>query len=141
MGFAQGQKATCFDLESQPDRQRLENPELMLGDLHGIAILDEFQEMPELFSALRVIVDRPDGRLRFVVLGSASPHIAKGASETLAEVLQLDHNHRKASATGSWYCNEAFPMRHSRNGSAAFHGGVKGEGMLVTPPWKAALPA
>jgi len=82
--FAEGQKTTYFDLESQPDRQRLENPELVLGGIEGIAILDEIQEMPELFRALRVLVDRPDARVRFVVLGSASPQIVKGASETLA---------------------------------------------------------
>ena len=82
--FAQGRKVTYFDLESQPDRQRLENPELVLGGIEGIAILDEIQEMPELFRALRVLVDRPGPRVRFVVLGSASPQIVKGASETLA---------------------------------------------------------
>jgi hypothetical protein len=82
--FAQSHETTYFDLESFPDRQRLENPELVLGDLHGIAVLDEIQEMPQLFSVLRVLVDRPDCRVRFLVLGSASPHIVKGASETLA---------------------------------------------------------
>ena len=82
--FAEGQETTYFDLESQPDRQRLENPELVLGGLEGIAILDEIQELPELFSALRVLVDRLQARVRFVVLGSASPQIVKRASETLA---------------------------------------------------------
>jgi predicted AAA+ superfamily ATPase len=38
--FAEGRTALYFDLESQPDRQRLQNPELMLGALEGIAILD-----------------------------------------------------------------------------------------------------
>jgi uncharacterized protein len=82
--FAEGQKTIFFDLESQPDRQPLENPELVLGGIEGIAILDEIQEMPELFKALRVLVDRSSGKGRFVVLGSASPHIVKRVSETLA---------------------------------------------------------
>jgi uncharacterized protein len=82
--FAEGQKTIYFDLESQPDRQRLTNPELVLGGIEGIAILDEIQEMPELFKALRVLVDRSSGKGRFVVLGSASPHIVKRVSETLA---------------------------------------------------------
>ena len=82
--FAEEHKTTYFDLESQPDRQRLENPELMLGRLEGLAIIDEIQEMPELFKALRVLVDRPTSQVRFIVLGSASPQIVKRVSETLA---------------------------------------------------------
>jgi uncharacterized protein len=81
--FAEGQETTYFDLKSQPDRQRLENPELLLGGIEGTAILDEIQEMPELLRALRALVDRPDCRVRFVVLGSACSQIVKRASETL----------------------------------------------------------
>ena len=33
---------------------------------------------------LRVVVDKPDCSARFLILGSASPHIVKGVSETLA---------------------------------------------------------
>jgi len=62
----------------------VENPELMLGRLEGLAIIDEIQEMPELFKALRVLVDRPTSQVRFIVLGSASPQIVKRVSETLA---------------------------------------------------------
>ena len=80
---------TFFDLESVPDRQRLQNPELMLGSLDGLVVLDEIQLMPELFSVLRVLVDRPENRCRFLILGSASPHILKQASETLAGRTEL----------------------------------------------------
>jgi uncharacterized protein len=76
--------AAFFDLESQPDRIRLQNPQLMLGGLKGLVILDEVQEMPELFQVLRVLVDRPDNKTKFLVLGSASPDIVKRTSETLA---------------------------------------------------------
>jgi len=78
------ERATFFDLESQPDRIRLENPQLMLGALNGLVILDEVQEIPELFQVLRVLVDRPEKKARFLVLGSASPDIVKRTSETLA---------------------------------------------------------
>jgi uncharacterized protein len=78
------EKVTFFDLESQPDRTRLQNPQLMLGALKGLVILDEVQEMPELFPVLRVLVDRPENKTRFLVLGSASPDIVKRTSETLA---------------------------------------------------------
>jgi predicted AAA+ superfamily ATPase len=82
--FGKGRKATYFDLESQPDLQRLENPEMVLGSQRGIVILDEIQRLPALFNALRVLVDRPESQARFLILGSASPHVVKNVSETLA---------------------------------------------------------
>jgi predicted AAA+ superfamily ATPase len=82
--FAEGRATGYFDLESQPDVRRLQNPELILGSLKGIVILDEIQEMPELFKVLRVLVDRPKNKARFLILGSASPEIVKNVSETLA---------------------------------------------------------
>lgn len=82
--FATGRQSTYFDLESQPDRQRLQNPELMLGSLAGLAVLDEIQMMPELFNVLRVVADRPHNLARFLILGSASPAVIKNVSETLA---------------------------------------------------------
>ena len=78
------QGATRFDLESVPDRQRLQNPELTLGAVQGLIVLDEIQAMPELFGVLRVLVDRPRSTTRFLILGSASPVLIKGVSETLA---------------------------------------------------------
>ena len=82
--FAENRRVTFFDLESIPDQRRLQNPELVLGNLEGFVILDEIQLMPELFGALRVLVDRPGQKARFIVLGSASPEIIRNASETLA---------------------------------------------------------
>lgn len=82
--FAKGQEATFFDMESVADRRRLQNPELALGGLSGLVILDEIQAVPELFSVLRGLADRPDPSARFLILGSASPHIIRHAAETLA---------------------------------------------------------
>jgi predicted AAA+ superfamily ATPase len=82
--FGTDRKVTFFDLESRPDLQRLQNPELMLGSLQDIVVLDEIRVMPELFNVLRVLVDRPENRTRFLILGSASPGIVKNVSETLA---------------------------------------------------------
>ena len=82
--FGDKQGASYFDLESIPDQRRLQNPELLLGSLKGLVILDEIQIKPELFSVLRVLVDRPDNQANFLILGSASPHIIKSVSETLA---------------------------------------------------------
>ena len=82
--FGKGKIATYFDLESQPDLIRLQNPEMVLGSLEDIIVLDEIQGMPELFPVLRVLADRPNNPARFLILGSASPYIIKNVSETLA---------------------------------------------------------
>ncbi|MCB1096149.1 MAG: ATP-binding protein [Verrucomicrobiae bacterium] len=73
-----------FDLESPADLARLTNPELALSPLQGLVVLDEIQRMPELFPVLRVLADRPETPARFLILGSASPELLKGAGESLA---------------------------------------------------------
>ncbi len=82
--FAQDRTATYFDLESLPDVRRLENPELVLGPLEGLVVLDEIQAMPGLFNVLRTLADRPENRASFLILGSASPALVRNVSETLA---------------------------------------------------------
>lgn len=82
--FSAGRQAAWFDLESPVDQQRLQNPELMLGGLRGLVVLDEIQTLPALFKALRVLADRPDQPARFLILGSASPILIRNAAETLA---------------------------------------------------------
>ncbi len=82
--FGKERNAIYYDLESRPDQQRLQNPELVLGGAKGLVILDEIQAIPELFNVLRVLVDRPENKARFLVLGSASPEIVKNVSESLA---------------------------------------------------------
>lgn len=82
--IGQERQSHYFDLESPVDRQRLQNPELLLGTLTGLVIIDEIQLLPELFGILRVLVDRPNHAARYLVLGSASPQIIKKVSETLA---------------------------------------------------------
>lgn len=73
-----------FDVESPSDLARLSNPELTLSPLRGLVILDEIQRVPELFPVLRVLADRPDHPARFLILGSVSPELIHGASESLA---------------------------------------------------------
>lgn len=103
--FGLGRQATYFDLESQPDLRRLQNPELILGSLEGLVILDEVQVLPELFNVLRVLVDRPDNRVRFLILGSASPDIIRHVSETLAgrvESIELAGFDLRETGPDSW---------------------------------------
>jgi len=80
--IAEQEPATIFDLESPVDTQRLSAPMQALKDLSGLVIIDEFQRKPELFELLRVLVDRPGQNARFLLLGSASPYLVKGVSES-----------------------------------------------------------
>ena len=103
--FGEVRKAIIFDLESQPDLRRLQNPEMILGSLQVIVILDEIQVMPELFNVLRVLVDRPENQARFLILGSASPGIIKNVSETLAgrvELVELSGFDLQETGVDSW---------------------------------------
>lgn len=78
------QGATYFDLEHPVDARRLTAPLTVLETLSGLVIIDEIQRQPALFELLRVLVDRPHNPAQFLLLGSASPHLVRGASETLA---------------------------------------------------------
>lgn len=75
-----------FDLEDSRDYEALANPMLALEPLEGLIVLDEIQRMPELFPALRVLVDQDPNfqRRQFVILGSASPDLLMRSGETLA---------------------------------------------------------
>ncbi len=82
--MARTRDATFFDLERPADRSRLQEGELALGSLTGLVVIDEIQRQPDLFNLLRVLADRRPRRARFLILGSASPDLVKGISETLA---------------------------------------------------------
>jgi len=75
---------TFFDLESPLDLRKLSVPMRTLSGLAGLVVIDEIQRMPELFQILRVLLDRPEQPARFLILGSASPALVKGVSESLA---------------------------------------------------------
>ena len=82
--FGNNRTTTYFDLESQPDIKRLQNPEMVLDSLKGLVVLDEIQAMPSLFQTLRVLADRAGDACRYLILGSAAPDIIKHVSESLA---------------------------------------------------------
>jgi predicted AAA+ superfamily ATPase len=73
-----------FDLEHPADEAALENPMLALEPLRGLVVIDEVQRLPALFPVLRVLLDRPGTPARFLLLGSASPHLVQGVTESLA---------------------------------------------------------
>ena len=74
-----------FDLEVAADRTALATtPEKILSEATGLVVLDEVQRVPSLFEVLRPLADRPGVPARFLLLGSASPDLVRGTSETLA---------------------------------------------------------
>lgn len=76
--------SSFFDLENPEDLARLSDPMLALKGLKGLVVIDEIQRFPNLFSVMRVLVDRPKPTARFLVLGSASPDLLRQGSESLA---------------------------------------------------------
>ena len=82
--IAEREPCSYFDLENPVDIRRLSAPMKTLEEISGLAIIDEIQRRPDLFELLRVLVDRPKNPVRFLILGSASPYLVKGVSESLA---------------------------------------------------------
>ena len=82
---AENSGSEFFDLENPGDLASLSGaPMDVLSSLNGLVIIDEVQRKPELFEILRVLADRPDRPATFLILGSASPRLVKGVSESLA---------------------------------------------------------
>ena len=76
---------TFYDLEREAGRAALgRTPELTLSTASGVVVIDEVQRMPALFRILRPLCDAPERRASFLLLGSASPDVVKGVSESLA---------------------------------------------------------
>ena len=82
--IAEREPSTYFDLENPVDLRRLSAPLKALEGLTGLVVIDEVQRQPALHELLRVLVDRSRNPARFLLLGSASPHLTKGVSESLA---------------------------------------------------------
>ena len=78
-----------FDLEDPVSLGRLDEPMTALAQLRGLVVIDEIQRAPHLFPVLRVLADREPLPARFLLLGSASPDVLRGASESLAGRTEL----------------------------------------------------
>jgi len=75
-----------LDLESVVDRNKIKDNVVPFLEFHKnkLVILDEIQTVPSLFSELRGVIDNDRRTGRFILLGSASPSLVKGVSESLA---------------------------------------------------------
>ncbi|MBK6539871.1 MAG: ATP-binding protein [Flavobacteriales bacterium] len=104
-----------FDLEQHGTAEQLAEPALALQDLKGLIVLDEAQRQPILFPQLRVLADRSRKQARFLVLGSASPELARQASESLAgrveiiEVRGFDSSEIPERAQANLWLRGSFP--------------------------------
>ena len=80
------EKPTIYlDLELQDDWMKLEDAQSYLSKHQDkCVIIDEVQIRPELFALLRGLTDQKREPGRFILLGSAAPHIVKLNTETLA---------------------------------------------------------
>lgn len=95
-------KAAFFDLEDPEVPLQKETLGLTLRGLKGLVIIDECQREPALFPLLRVLADRKPLPARFLLLGSASGELVRGASESLAgRVRHLDMGGFTLGETGA----------------------------------------
>ncbi|MDR3550496.1 MAG: ATP-binding protein [Candidatus Babeliales bacterium] len=78
-------KVEFFDLENPTHLASLETPMLTLSKYADcLVVIDEIQRRPDLFPILRVLVDDPEPKYTFLILGSASRDLIRQSSETLA---------------------------------------------------------
>ncbi|MEO8921287.1 MAG: ATP-binding protein [Caldimonas sp.] len=74
-----------LDLERIADRAQLVQPELFLAAHRSrLVVLDEVQFAPEIFASLRPEIDAARRPGRFLLLGSASGHLLRQQTESLA---------------------------------------------------------
>jgi uncharacterized protein len=75
-----------IDLERNSDFEKLNRDaeEYLLSYINECVLIDEVQRMPKLFPLLRAVIDEKRKPGRFIITGSASPELLKGASESLA---------------------------------------------------------
>ncbi len=80
-----GKDFVYLDMESPTDLAKLSDPEsFFAANANKLVIIDEVQQHPALFNVLRTVIDKDRRAGRFLLLGSASPHLVKGVSESLA---------------------------------------------------------
>lgn len=77
--------AVVLDLERLADRAQLSEPSIFFARLRDrLVVLDEVQNVPEIFSVLRPEIDAARNPGRFLLLGSASGKLLRQSSQSLA---------------------------------------------------------
>lgn len=79
-----GADTLWLDLEMPQNRALLAQPhDFLPRHADKLVVIDEVQRMPEVFQALRVLIDKDRRPGRFLLLGSSSPAIVRKAAESL----------------------------------------------------------
>ncbi len=75
-----------LDMENPEDVAKIMDSPVSFLNFHKdkLVIIDEAQTHPALYNSLRSVIDQHKKKGRFILLGSASPLLIKGISETLA---------------------------------------------------------
>ena len=83
---ASQKKPTLYlDLENPLDARKVQDAYTFLTDNKDkCIIIDEVQTIPSLFAVLRSVIDADRKQGKFILLGSATPALVKGVSESLA---------------------------------------------------------
>ena len=124
---------THLDLERPSDHALLTADLEGFFDTHSRAVaIDEAQRLPELFAALRYVIDRSKGKGRFLLLGSASPALMRSVAETLAgrvALLELtpflsSELTGTARAADRWFWGGFPPSMHFENPAHAANGSM-----------------
>ena len=88
-----------------------------MTDLKGIVVIDEVQRVPEIFPVLRVLADRTQ-EAKYLILGSASAHLLRQSSETLAgriafmEISGFHHGNILSNKIESLWLRGGFPRSY-----------------------------
>ncbi len=79
-------KTIYVDAEKNSDFEKLQNSaeEFLQSYINDCVLIDEVQRIPSLFPLLRSMIDEKRKPNRYIITGSASPALLKGASESLA---------------------------------------------------------
>lgn len=103
---ASGTDFLYLDMESGQDVAKLGDDFESFFEFYQkhLVIIDEVQALPVLFSRLRSVIDKNKRNGRFMLLGSASPNLVHGVSESLAgRVSYLDLHPFSLSEVGTNY--------------------------------------
>jgi uncharacterized protein len=118
-----------LDMESNRDVAKLGDDAETFFEYHHdkLLILDEIQTQPHLFLLLRSIIDKKRKNGRFLLLGSATPELVKGVSESLTgRVSYLELNPVKLQEIKSMFTMEhhwyrgGFPLALLAENDASF---------------------
>lgn len=124
-----GKPYLYLDMESRRDIAKLGEDAETFFEYHQdkLLIIDEIQAQPQLFALLRSVIDRKRDAGRFLLLGSATPDLVKGVSESLAgRISYLDLNPLKMREVLSQFTFEqhwfrgGFPLALLARNDAAY---------------------